>query len=102
MRKGILEYCLLACLEDGPSYGLELAGSLGGDQALFSSSGTLYPLLARVRRQGWVETSWRESTNGPPRRYYSLTPSGRAALTVFKATWTDFRRAVDALVEARQ
>lgn len=99
MRKGILEYCVLAHLQGNPSYGLEIASTLGGNQHLFSSAGTLYPLLARLRKQGWLDTTWRESETGPPRRYYSLTPNGIAALAAFRATWSEFRRAVDNSLE---
>lgn len=99
MRKGILEYCVLAHLKDNPSYGLEIASTLGANRNLFSSEGTLYPLLARLRRQGWLATTWRESASGPPRRYYSLTPGGVAALDAFGATWSEFRRAVDNALE---
>lgn len=98
MRKGILEYCLLAYLKDAPSYGLSLATALARHRTLFRSEGTLYPLLARLRRQGWVETSWRESPEGPPRRYYTLTAAGAAALTSFTANWSDFRDAVDTIL----
>lgn len=99
MRKGILEYCVLAYLENNPSYGLQIASTLGADRQLFASEGTLYPLLARLRKQGWVETRWQESTSGPPRRYYALTDDGAAALKSFATTWVDFRRAVDAALE---
>jgi PadR family transcriptional regulator PadR len=99
MRKGILEFCVLARLRDTPAYGLELASTLGQDRYLFSSEGTLYPLLARLRKQGWVSTTWRESSGGPPRRYYELTADGATALDSFTTTWTDFRRAVDAVLE---
>jgi len=99
MRKGILEYCVLARLRTAPAYGLELASTLGADHQLFSSEGTLYPLLARLRKQGWVTTSWRESDTGPQRRYYSLTPSGSEVLDAFVATWSGFRAAVDSVLE---
>lgn len=102
MRKGILEYCVLAYLKDHPSYGLEMASSLASNEALFSSEGTLYPLLTRLRKQGWVETNWRESNSGPPRRYYALTPAGGAALSAFMATWAEFRGAVDAALKGNQ
>ena len=65
------------------------------DSAMFYLIGTLYPLLARLRKQGLVETSWRESTSGPPRRYYSLTPSGHESLHQFTSVWSRFRDAVD-------
>ena len=57
--------------------------------------GHLYPLLARLRKAGLVDTSWQESLEGPPRRYYSLTDAGRASLVAFKRTWKPFRDAVD-------
>ena len=94
LRKGVLEYCVLALLQHGPSYGIDLAKRLGQHTALFASEGTLYPLLSRLRRQGWVESSWQESTSGPPRRYYQLTDDGRAALSTFATAWELFSQDV--------
>lgn len=99
LRRGALEHCVLAMLDPTPRYGLDIARRLGDTDILLTSEGTLYPLLARLRKNGLVDTSWMESTSGPPRRYYSLTPSGRAAVQNFKATWTLFRDAVDASLE---
>lgn len=90
LRKGVLEYCVLAHLRRSPSYGLKLATDLAGFKTLFASEGTLYPLLARLRKQGLVETSWQESTSGPPRRYYRITRAGEDALAVFAAAWVSF------------
>ena len=95
MRKGVLEFCVLAFLRRGPAYGLEIATSLGRRSVLFASEGTLYPLLSRLRKQGWVETSWEDSRTGPPRRYYSLTGEGRAAVEAFAAIWVPFSDGVD-------
>ena len=58
----------------------------------------LYPLLSRLRREGVVETTWRESPGGPPRRYYALTPAGRAVLDVFTGEWARFRDTVDGII----
>jgi PadR family transcriptional regulator PadR len=66
-----------------------------------TSEGTIYPLLSRLRRDGLVETTWRESSTGPPRRYYRLTKDGRASLAAFKDEWGRFRDAVDDLVERK-
>ena len=63
-----------------------------------TSEGTLYPLLSRLRREGVVETSWRESQTGPPRRYYQLTPTGAGRLEAFAAEWRRFRDSVDQLL----
>jgi PadR family transcriptional regulator, regulatory protein PadR len=96
LRRGALEYCVLAMLEDEDLYGLDIARRLTPDGTLMSSEGTLYPLLARMRKSGLVTTSWRESTEGPPRRYYALTESGRRSLGAFRQAWRLFRDAVDA------
>ena len=94
LRKGVLEYCGMARLQHAPSYGLQLAADLSRFPDLFASEGTLYPLLARLRKQGMVETTWQESTSGPPRRYYQLTAQGEAALASFKDAWGPFISAV--------
>src|SRR5712692_3534874 len=80
MRRGALEFCVMALLEGSERYGLELVQSLETEGGLVTSEGTIYPLLARLRRDGLVDTTWRESDSGPPRRYYALTPSGRRSL----------------------
>ena len=99
MRKGILEFCVLALLRRGPSYGREIAGVLSERESLLTSEGTLYPLLARLRKQGWVETSRQASDSGPPRRYYTLTPDGAAALDAFTTEWIPFSQGVTKLME---
>ncbi len=99
LRRGTLEYCVLALLAHERLYGLDIARRLTADGLLMSSEGTLYPLLARLRKAGWVETAWEESQVGPPRRYYAVTPAGRDALALFTATWRPFRDAVDTTLE---
>ena len=99
LRRGALEYCVLAMLNGDPLYGLDIARRLTADGVLLASEGTLYPMLARLRRSGLVTTTWEESSEGPPRRYYSLTPEGSAALRAFRETWPPFRDAVDAVLD---
>src|ERR1700691_3634472 len=98
MRRGSIEFCVLALLRDEGRYGLDLSRTLGGS-GIVSSEGTMSPRLARLRQDGLVETSWHESTQGPPRRYYRLTADGRAALNAFTAQWQQFRDAVDSLLD---
>ncbi|SDD42205.1 transcriptional regulator, PadR family [Streptomyces sp. LaPpAH-199] len=98
LRKGVLEYCVLALMRDRPRYGVELLRELEGSGALATSQGTVYPLLSRLRRDDLVTTTWQESASGPPRRYYALTDSGRAALDEFTRVWPGFRDAVDAFL----
>jgi PadR family transcriptional regulator PadR len=99
MRRGTLEFCVLALLRDGERYGFDLVRALGAVDGMVTSEGTIYPLLSRLRRDRLVETTWQESPSGPPRRYYRLTDAGRAALDAFAGEWVRFRDAVDHLLE---
>jgi PadR family transcriptional regulator PadR len=98
MRRGVLPYCVLAMLRDNQRYGFELVRTLAGIDGMVTGEGTIYPLLARLRRQGLVETTWQESASGPPRRYYRLTAAGRTALDEFAADWALLRDSVDDLM----
>src|SRR4029453_18432828 len=102
MRRGTLEYCVLALLRDQPRYGFDLVRSLAQADGMVTSEGTIYPLLGRLRRDGLVESTWRESPSGPPRRYYRATDSGRDALAGFEREWARFRDAVDHFVETKE
>jgi PadR family transcriptional regulator PadR len=101
LRRGVLEYCVMSALRGGERYGYELVSELAAADGLLTSEGTIYPLLGRLRKDGSVATTWRESASGPPRRYYSLTPTGQAALERFRGEWVRFRDAVDAILETR-
>jgi PadR family transcriptional regulator, regulatory protein PadR len=102
LRRGTLEFCVLALLENESRYGVELVTELAAQGALTTSEGTLYPLLSRLRRSGWVATTWQESPSGPPRRYYELTSHGKEALARFRGDWVAFRDAVDHIVGTEQ
>ena len=96
MRRGTLEYCVLALLRDEERYGFDLVRTLGSADGIGHERwGRIYPLLARLRKDGLVASSWEESPSGPPRRYYRLTSKGRAALYQFGDEWQRFRDAVD-------
>jgi PadR family transcriptional regulator, regulatory protein PadR len=99
MRRGAIEYCVLALLEEGERYGFQLVRELSEADSLVTSEGTVYPLLTRLRKDGFVETTWRESNQGPPRRYYRITREGRRELAEFVEQWRRFRSAVDRLLE---
>lgn len=88
---------MLALIAEGESYAFDIVRVLA-ERRLVTSEGTIYPLLARLRRDGLVATTWRESEIGPPRRYYRVTEEGRRALDVFIAEWASFHAAVDDLL----
>lgn len=90
---------MLALLRGEERYGFEIVRALSEANGLVTTEGTLYPLLGRLRKEGVVETTWRESPSGPPRRYYRLTAAGLAQLAAFTAEWVRFRDSVDTLLE---
>jgi PadR family transcriptional regulator, regulatory protein PadR len=98
LRRGVLEYCVLSLLSSTSLYAFDLVRRLSEADGVVISEGTIYPLLSRLRREGWVSTTWAESVEGPPRRYYALTPAGERALLAFTADWRRFRDAVDAIL----
>lgn len=95
LRKGVIEYCVLALLRDGPRYGGEMIQLLRGKGELLVSEGTIYPLLSRMRSEGLVDTEWRDTPAGAPRRYYRLSRSGQKAVAQFRDEWFRFRESVD-------
>jgi len=95
LRKGVIEYCVLALLKDGERYGGEVIELLRGKGQLLVSEGTIYPLLSRMRSEDLVETEWRDTPGGAPRRYYRLTRSGQKAVADFRDEWFRFRDSVD-------
>lgn len=95
LRRGALEFCVIALLRERPRYGFDIVRELSEADGLLTSEGTIYPLLSRLRKDGLVTTTWQESDTGPPRRYYALTSDGRTALDRFVQDWRRFRDSVD-------
>jgi PadR family transcriptional regulator, regulatory protein PadR len=98
MRRGSIEFCVLALLRSGDRYGFDITRELTAADGLVTSEGTVYPLLTRLRNDGLVRTYWQESNVGPPRRYYRITPEGEEALTPFIEQWERFRNSVDKIL----
>lgn len=101
MRRGAIEYCVLALLVSEDRYGFSIIRTLSESDGLVTSEGTVYPLLNRLRSEGLVETYLRPSPEGPDRRYYRITKEGKAALGSFITQWDRFRNSVDALLGTR-
>lgn len=78
LRKGILELAVMGVLYQGrPHYGYSLVRALSRSGSIPLKEGTIYPILARLDREGLVRSEWVESDQGPPRKYYQLTSSGQ-------------------------
>ena len=93
--KGVLDMCLLALIEDEPTYGYEIADKLEHRGLELVSEGTIYPLLSRLQKRGYIDGYFVESPGGPPRKYYRIEPAGKAQLE----RWTDEWQTVSAGVE---
>ena len=98
LRKGLLELCVLALLAQRDHYGLELADDLVG-RGLTASEGSLYPLLARLRDAGAVETRWESRDGSRPRRYYAITTAGHTQLSASTRVWRQTSAQVDDLLK---
>lgn len=96
MRKGILEYCILSILSRGDSYAPQIIAELK-NASMIVVEGTLYPLLARQKNQGLLSYRWEESPQGPPRKYYMLTPRGNEVLAELDAVWKEMVEQIDAI-----
>jgi PadR family transcriptional regulator PadR len=94
MRKGVLEYCILLVLDEKPLYVSDIIESLK-EAKMIVVEGTLYPLLTRLKNDGVLSYQWEESTQGPPRKYYELTDSGREFLIELEVSWIALVEAVE-------
>jgi len=97
-RKGAVELAILALLHHGEAYGGEIVEALASHPGLAISAGTVYPLLSRLRKAGVIDSLWRESPVGPPRKYYRLTPEGSAEFEAMAKAWEGVAGAMDTLL----
>ena len=98
MLRGVLDLCLLAVVVDEPAYGYEMTRRLRERGLSTVGEGSIYPLLGRLEREGLVATHRAASDGGPPRKYYSASPSGRDALAEGVRAWRDVRGEVDSVL----
>jgi PadR family transcriptional regulator PadR len=96
LKKGVLELCVLSLLKSHDKYGYELINEISKNIEI--SEGTIYPLLKRLKTEGFVETYLEESSEGPPRKYYRLTEKGEQARLVYLNEWNEFLRGVNSLI----
>ncbi len=97
LRKGMLELCILNAIRGTSLYGYDIVRKLRNIRGLVISEGTIYPILSRLKREGFVQTTIKESTEGPPRKYYELTAKGKKILSQMNDYWQDIKTGTDAL-----
>src|SRR4030043_212380 len=84
LRKGILELAILGALSHGRHYGYSLVRTIAGGSDIDLTEGTIYPILGRLAKEGLVQSEWVESSQGPPRKYYTLTLKGEEAVRMLQ------------------
>ncbi len=97
LRKGMLELCLLNAIKGTSLYGYDIVRKLRKIEGLVISEGNIYPILSRLKREGFVQTTIKESNEGPPRKYYELTAKGKKILNEMNGYWQDIKTGTDAL-----
>ncbi len=100
MRKGVLELCILSIISEKDAYASDIIRKLK-DARLIIVEGTLYPLLTRLKNDGFTTYRWEESRTGPPRKYHSITESGKSVLTEMKIDWKELVSAVENIIEQK-
>lgn len=98
MRKGVLEFCILAIIRQGEAYPSDIIEKMKA-AGLHVLEGTLYPLLTRLKNAGLLKYRWVESPSGPPRKYFSMTPEGEAFYHMLEETWKEMVTAVNQLTQ---
>lgn len=96
--RGTLEYCILLMLDKKVYYGYEILQELSKYPIITSTESTVYPLLRRLQKENYLQSTWQESTEGlPPRKYYSLTPDGKNYLYAMNTEWENLLNAMSDL-----
>lgn len=101
LRKGLLELAVLLVISRHPVYASDILKELKTNQLLVVE-GTLYPLLSRLKNEGDLDYQWQESKNGPPRKYYQLTDSGKKNLTQIISTWNNLNKSINSLIKNKK
>lgn len=101
MRKGVLDYCILSILAGKDAYASDIIKELK-DARMIVVEGTLYPLLIRMKDQGYLTYRWEESPQGPPRKYYCISDKGRLQLADMDAAWNEIVMTMNLLRQRQQ
>lgn len=98
LKKGVLKLCVLSILSKKDCYGYELIDEISKNIQI--SEGTIYPLLKRLKDEGYFTTYLKESQTGPPRKYYKITELGHATKDVLEKEWYEFVEGVNKVIRS--
>ena len=97
LKKGSAELMILSLLEGRPRHGYEISKLIESrsDGAIRFNVASLYPLLYRLEKRGWLEGRWVEKPGQRRRRFYKLTAEGKKVLRAQRSTWQSFATAIN-------
>ncbi len=98
LKKGVLEMVVLCKIATRDSYGYDIYQEISNNMAI--SESTIYPILRKLTKEGLCETYLRESSEGPPRKYFRITRLGKKRLDVLKMDWQKFQRVVNLMIRS--
>lgn len=98
LKKGVLEMVVLSKIADRDSYGYDIYQEISNNMAI--SESTIYPILRKLTKEGLCETYLRESSEGPPRKYFRITRLGKKRLSVLRLDWQKFQRVVNLMIRS--
>jgi PadR family transcriptional regulator PadR len=99
LRKGLLEFLTLNILNQGESYGYEIVQNMKSFEGMDITESTVYPILARLKKEGYAQVRTGPSPGGPPRRYFSLTPKGKARVAGMNQYWKTLNQSIEQIQE---
>lgn len=101
LRKGLIEFCVINVLSNSESYGYEIVTQLKALEVMDVTESTVYPVLSRLKNDGYLKVRSEPSNSGPPRRYFSLTQIGQQRLEQMNAYWDLLNESIDTLRQSR-
>lgn len=102
LLRGVLDLCILALIAEEPRYGYEIVVRMRGRGLTLVGEGSIYPLLSRLQRAGYIEGYMVPSKEGPRRKYYRVTLAGEEKLSEWRAEWEQFSRSVDQVLARKE
>ncbi len=100
IRKGLLEFCILQIISREEVYTADIIEELK-NSSIIVVEGTVYPLLNRLKKLGYIQHVWRESNQGPPRKYYSITYNGTLHVKELLISWNEIDISVKTLLKSK-
>ena len=97
LKRGTLELCVLSILNDSDCYGYELVNKIS--ECMQVTEGTIYPLMKRLKESDTIDSYIVESQEGPPRKYYKITETGKTELERLSTEWFEFVKSVNELLK---